>query len=776
MACRDRYISGSRVRVPRAVPLVIVAMAFAVNAMCALSASADAAECSNEQIRVAQGTTGLANCRAYELVTPPDATASASSIIPDGAQASASGNKLEWFSREPIESSPGNFYNIASRNENGWRSESVLPGQSTSQAPIVDCGGGALFSTELDSGIWSVGEKSDGLEGGGAGSTPNAYCGSNVPELVPDEPRGFQNLFLLSLDHPNRYQLVNETPTGVPSRNATLEDVTPNLEHVVFAEDAPLTERALGANNLYEWSQGQLQLVSVLPSGAPVEALLVGYSGKNGIVAVTSGTAMLKHAVSTDGSRVIFTAEGKLFMRLHADAPASATALDAAECVASELACTIWLDESQAGGPGGGGKFLAATTNGSSVFFTDEPGAELTGDTEARSGENLYEYEVATGQLTDLTPVAKADVLGFSGIGEEGSSVNVYFAAEGALASGAVAKEPNLYVYGNSEIKLVAALEKNGAAEEDQDWLPPEGEDIWEAVYLKANTSPNGQYFAFSSSRDLTGYDNIDAATKTAQQEIFVYEAVDGNLSCASCDPSGVGAAGSSTIDASDVLLVGMYGPAGQPHSVLDDGQVFLRSPNDLTGAGEGVNEVYEYQHGHVSLISSGTSSEGSYFDEATANGENVFFATTQSLVPSDTNRGLSIYDARVDGGFAAAGQAMQTPACESEEACRPSLSEAPPETFGASAAFDGPGDLLPPETRLQEASHGAKHGATKLTRGQKLQRALKKCRKKTSKKRRSACEAKAHKQFGGKDARKRGAPHRQARRAHHRSTNGMRP
>jgi hypothetical protein len=120
--------------------------------------------------------------------------------------------------------------------------------------------------------------------------------------------------------------------------------------------------------------------------------------------------------------------------------------------------------------------------------------------------------------------------------------------------------------------------------------------------------------------------------------------------------------------------------------------------------------------------------------------GENVFFATADPLVPSDTDTELDIYDARVHGGF----PAPTSPEICQGESCRepPSKEEAPgPFTTNNTA---GPGNLIqpippPPPPPLPVG---------KATRGELLAKALKACRKQHNKHRRQTCEKQAHKHY----------------------------
>src|SRR4029077_11442691 len=178
-----------------------------------------------------------------------------------------------------------------------------------------------------------------------------------------------------------------------------------------------------------------------------------------------------------------FTAEGDLYVREHADREQSA--LDGTgHCTEPEKACTVQVDAPQVSGHGGGGgQFMIASENGSKVFFTDEASAGLTSDTVEGSGQNLYEYDVETGMLTDLTPVGEAGVDGVSGASDDGSYV--YFVAEGDLTgsetnsegAGAKAGKPNLYLLRAGVTRFIATLDgtsNSGQYGHSCDWMSQE--------------------------------------------------------------------------------------------------------------------------------------------------------------------------------------------------------------------------------------------------------------------------------------------------------------
>ena len=217
------------------------------------------------------------------------------------------------------------------------------------------------------------------------------------------------------------------------------------------------------------------------------------------------------HAVSEDGSRVYFTAsEGnvaQVYVRVNLGRPQSALGVHG-ECLEAAQACTIEVSASQRhpedpSGPQSA-RYWGASADGAKVFFTSS--AELTADAYTGTHDqaaNLYEYDLATGELTDLTvdagDVAEgAAVQGVVQISEDGSYV--YFVADGKLAGGAVAGEPNLYVSheGGAPV-FIAAL----GAKDATDWLGPNvyiGERAlrrtvrwWHPAARSWRSSPNGR-------------------------------------------------------------------------------------------------------------------------------------------------------------------------------------------------------------------------------------------------------------------------------------------
>jgi hypothetical protein len=318
---------------------------------------------------------------------------------------------------------------------------------------------------------------------------------------------------------------------------------------------------------------------------------------------------------------------------------------------------------------------------------------------------------------------------------------------------------------------------------------------------LAVRVSPDGRYVAFMSAANVTGYDNQDAVSGEPDEEVYLYDATTGRVRCVSCDPSGARPTGiQDQGGVSTRLLVDQPGafiangdsswlagsiPVENVHEgslfyrsrvLSDEGRLFFNSPVALVpGDVNGLEDVYEFEPvgvggcrtglhtplavfseaegGCVGLISSGTSSEESAFADASASGGDVFFVTSQGLVPEDVDGAFDMYDAHectpgspcIEPASSTAGAS-----CATAEACHGGSSS--PAVFGTpgSASFSGAGNLAPTPPPVTVAP---KAKAKVLTRAQKLARALKACGRKP-KRQRAVCKARARRAFGARTSR----------------------
>jgi len=743
-------------------------------------APARAEGCPNERFRTGAGEL-LPDCRAYERVSPADKggldaitpqtlePAQSSACEPgeectiaymnvDGAFAGAPANEV------------ANAY-LGRREAGGWSTTALsppTPQEPPNSQPTVTY----AFSPTLEDVVVRV----------------------PLQQLAEGAPAGVYNLYLRGAG--GGYSLITAlTPLTLPEagcgRCFLSEDVpmfagaSSDFGTILFETDAATAQAPSEAGQLYEAGPEGIRLVGILPDGVVPAG---GAQAGGGIEVLREHTGELERAVSEDGTRVVFQAasDGGPAQEGGPAQPAQAgwtelyDRLDGTRTV--ELSAPAAGAQPQACETEGGfcdpgaAKFWDASADGSLVYFTsraaltrrsftgpEEPLAEREAeDRQAEeedeppvedAGEDLYRYDVDTGTLSDLTSDAGnpddpdgADVQGVVGASEDGSYV--YFVADGDLAPGATSGEPNLYAWHESEgaatTTFVATLRAPSTSEEEDmegEYEGPGfryGSDLadWtdRPLESQAYVTPDGRHLAFMSVQPLTGYDNRDQATGEADHEVFEYSAEDGRLECASCEASGERPLGSAFLGAE--LDERVSTPFHQPRSLSDDGgRLFFSSPDPLVpGVYGGTTKLYEYEQGAVRLISGPQAGGDAVFLDASASGDDVFFATREQLVASDTDESIDVYDARVDGG-------LPTPTATSpcQGGCQEAPAPPPPLSAPLSATFVGPGDATPAAQR-------------KPTRRQLLARALAKCRRRMNSRRRAACVAAARRRYGPHD------------------------
>jgi DNA-binding beta-propeller fold protein YncE len=638
--------------------------------------TAEEAACPNEQMR-GGFSARLPDCRAYELVTPPVKSSSqfdAKRELAYSSMAAADGEAVTLRTTEPRPGAPtGGWQYVATRGAGGWIAEDIMPLESYDGVSCLEYQWVYAYSEQVTKDVMLADGASRASASDNTIEDPES-CNPEGRQVVSGEPVGYENL-LVRDNATGAYQLVNVPPPGVTPADAHFQAASADLSHVIFTETSRLAQGATyGVENLYEWDEGTLRLVSVLPDGTAVP----------GSLAAKAGTAEHKGVVSGDGSHVLFTYGGALYDRIDGQR-------------------TVQIDEKQGGsGPSGGGSFKAASADGSKVFFTGE--SKLTAGSTAEAGEpDLYECALGEGaskcELTDLTVAAAgghADVLRVTPLGAHDSS-DVYFDATGVLASntreftnsegktvveGAQAGKENLYLWNGDKTTFIATgVLHNGRFGLEQ-------------------TSPDGKWLAFESENSLTGYDNVKPNGSGFASELFLYSAATGQLVCASCNPTGeppVAGGGVAPFPGEQGETFGFF---RSRHLLTDAGQVFFETTDALVPSDtNGQLDVYEFQGGGVHLISSGTSSFESNLEDVSESGNDVFFRSKQQLVPQDNQEGMTvIYDARVGGGFAAP---SSPPPCTTADACRVPVAPLP-SVFGAPASqtFSGLGNLAPPEAK----------------------------------------------------------------------------
>ncbi len=652
----------------------------------------------------------LPDGRRWELVSPPDkhgATIEGMRASGTATQTSAGGGAMTYTANAATEANaPGDIgpereQVLSTRTADGWVSRDIA---TPHNAPTGGNRAGheseyVLFSSDLSLGIVEPG-----------GETPlSPETSERTPYLRDDTSDSYQPLITA----------VN-APGVTFGKQVQVAGATPDLSHIVVTSKVPLTASQQGPG-LYEWTGARLQPVSVLPNHEPPSSEpLLGHFG-------ASDPSNVRHAISNDGSRVVWEAEGHLYLR---DMGSEETAqLDVVEAKAR-------------GGLSGPPVFQTASSDGSKIFFTDS--SRLTVD--SKSG-GLYEYEVTNGVAGRLRSLNTGDVTGMVlGASEDGSylylvSGSVLTEVESGEKEKAAPGANNLYVLHENGAEWTATFIAQLSNDDINDW----SQRSVDPAELSARVSPNGHWLAFMSDRSLTGYDNHDAVSEKLDEEVFLYDATSGRLACASCNPDGARPMGAfdrgepapPLIDNQQTWrqrwLAGMipeWTPYRDNHALYqsrylsDSGRLFFNSADALVSQDiNGTWDVYMYEptkssettgsdnctaassthsqssRGCVNLISSGTSAEESIFLDASESGDDVFFLTAARLVPEDFDMSLDVYDAHVCSSTATClpPPSESPPACTSSDACRTAPSSQP-SIFGpsASATFAGVGNIAP--------------------------------------------------------------------------------
>jgi WD40-like Beta Propeller Repeat len=573
------------------------------------------------------GPTGLPDNRGYEMVSPLDKNQAGIKL----AYSSASGDKVAFdstasFSGQPSAPSLG-FY-LGTRTGPGVWSTSAISPRMSATVNITIAGGYVAFSPDLDYGV---------LEGG----EPALVAGA------PLKPIG-TNGYLRDLNS-GAYQLL--TQESDPSSATEYTRVGSTLwssdnSRIVFDFAAKITPNAPVGSDVYEWRAGKTTLAGILPDGsaAPSGASL-------------AGGEPFQHSFSEDGQKIFFVsnADGSIYVRENGSATSLVNVSERAVPDAYQRPA-----------------FQAATADGSQVLFTDSQ--KLTEDSTAdgaSASSDLYQYDVATHHVTDLT----IDPSDPEGAGVEGvlrasdDDTYIYFAARGQLAAGqGVAGQPNLYLLHNGRITYIATLSSADSA----DWQ-----------LRGSRISTDGEQLLFLSTLPLTGYEN------NGYTEVYRYDAVSDQLACVSCDPSGKPATASAFLGETALYY------ASDSHNLSSDGdKVFFNTQEGLVPRDTNEQiDAYEWENGTLYLISSGQESTPSEFTSASPDGSNAFFVTSSQLVNQDTDALNDLYDARVDGGTP---PGVTPPIC-SGTGCQGVAPVAPSFATPASETFNGVGNFTPP-------------------------------------------------------------------------------
>jgi len=559
-----------------------------------------AEDCPNAAIRHQQHADQVPDCRAFEMATPVekgngDVVADSEGLTTVAAE---DGNALGFDSRTPFgdtmgSGNSGHTTYVARRSAAGWTAHGVTPTDNpeSSQTGFASTRS-QLFSEDLGSlTIW-------------------AY---DLPAVENDTPKR-QNIYAENT-FTRQIEAVSPVPLSEPyilqfSGGPFTWGESADGRHIAFeATTRYLPDATENAPNVYQWDEGVLSLVGILPNGE------IPASGSW----TKPGPRSSVHTMSVDGSRELFYAStggpAQLYQRIGGEK-------------------TVWVSEPEGSGlpEPEGVELQAASPDGRTVLFTSA--TPLI----AGKGGGLYRWTDGPGpKLTFISAFSSAEeeLIGMSDDGRR-----IFLTSK---------------VWSEGETRLLGGMQFE---EYPRSKFGVEGEYTG-----RARVSHSGRYLAFLTPKGFRGpapkwegfvRDEAEASGYFFEDRMYLYDFRNDTLRCVSCEGGG---------DSAEALVMplasqsnnGYYDAGFRPRFLAEDGHVFFSSPGALVGEDvNGVPDTYEYdpESGTVSLLSTGRGKASMTFADASASGDNVFIATRQSLAWPDSDNLVDIYDARRGGGF----------------------------------------------------------------------------------------------------------------------------
>jgi hypothetical protein len=414
--------------------------------------TAAASGCANEGARAETGSLALADCRAYEQVTPgfkQGVAAGAPLISADGSRLIV--NALGLFAGEEratglggigSEGGVGGEYELA-RGDGGWTTTPV-PAPSTAEFPVAGMQNDA--SPGLSSTLWKLTSPS---QRAGEGDLYRREANGQLAHLGPLQPPGEAPRF----GNEGSYLGASQDLRQVLVEKAEDQGRWPG-------------DTTSGPDSLYDYAgveEPEPKLVGVSNSGplrSNDEAQLI--SGCGTALGGVQGSQQTDayNAIAADGETVFFTAlacgGSPAINELYARIGGASTV-----AVSEPLLAPGQCSGACAAAKSSEAIFQGASADGSEAYFTtDQP--LLNGDEAGTgTGRDLYAAELGGGAVERLVQVSHdpnpgdaAEVVGVARVSEDGS--RVYYVAKGVLTTtpngnGETAEQDayNLYVYDN---------------------------------------------------------------------------------------------------------------------------------------------------------------------------------------------------------------------------------------------------------------------------------------------------------------------------------------
>ena len=369
----------------------------------------------------------------------------------------------------------------------------------------------------------------------------------------------------------------------------------------------------------------------------------------------------------------------------------------------------------------------------------------VNGEAPANPGNDLYRYDAASGELTDLAPDPEgngAEVRAFSA--PPTTAPTSTSSPTGCWQKGRAREPVRAIARKTSAVNAASTSSTKGRSASSPASSPRRSDDDFQdwkgggAFILGWNSpkvsrvSADGRALLFTSTEKLTDYEN------EGMPALYLYRVGDPEpILCVSCNPTGVSPSGQPSLG--HLARTEPVFEAGRPPSRVlsrnlsaDGDRVFFETAEALvasdTNGEEGCpvlglyrvpacQDVYEWEAkgegsceseaqngGCLYLISSGKSADPSYLADASASGNDVFFFTRERLTDTDIDSFLDVYDARV-GRWSCLAKPVPPPPCEGE-ACRGSGAPSPPVGSPTTPLFSGPGNPKPHHKKSKARKH----------------------------------------------------------------------
>jgi hypothetical protein len=640
--------------------------------------------CPNAIVRQQTNSQYLADCRAYELVSPAEmggVSLTNAPWAPDPYATSparfAFGGYLGALPGTDASNSLSPDTYIATRTNTGWESHYTgVPGSLAlgDSSPIPNPDFSKFFDFLEGEGFEGVKQPNDRIP----------YIWDSEGHLIERWPSNFAGI-------PNS---LNNEGAFQPS---------PDLTHLAFSSvnsnftpgtDEEGSTTPPGSAYDYDVATHVTKLISLDEQGHPI-TLPSTNTGTNQMIffpgtepRLTFDTLEPKRftpdywnpAVSTDGSHILMAVWARpKHSELFEAEPPMVLYMRVNDAVSYDVSQDHAVN------------YLGMSSDGTKVYF-DSTERLTSEDTD--ESLDIYMWSQATNELTlvsagpegignagnaddceassfttkcNIVPVQTAPISD-NAIAEETGEI-YFYSPEQLEGSKGIPNQENLYVYREGKPQFVASLTPKPIEHLSNEYGP----------LTRIQVSPEGKHAAFITSSKLTSYDN------NGIEEMYTYEPATEKLRCSSCVPNGEKP---------------HYDVKGSQAGLFmsNDGRTFFQTQDALVQ--QDTNEepdVYEFVDGRPQLISTGTGTHeesiiefggsGNVAEEGlsgvSANGVNVYFAAREELVPQDKNgEFLVFYDARVGGGFP-----YEPPLapCEAADECHGPGSSAPGEPGVAS-------------------------------------------------------------------------------------------